>query len=79
MRKIDEKLLAWATNMILQALVKGARKGRSGWQHPRKCSQRLLVHMAKEHIMRGPSQYLDAAVLLLMAAFRHDHGIEEPK
>ena len=73
MRIIDARLVGWGVTMICNALEKGQRKGRSGWQD---CSPEYLRKLAYEHVMRGETQYVDAAVLLLMAAFVHYHTKE---
>ena len=69
----DALLTAWARDRVDEALRKGRRKGRRGWHDPDCVTDASLLRMVDEHIGRGPAQYVDAAVLLLMLAWRREH------
>ena len=71
---LDRQLTDWSHEQIGRALAKGRARGRSGWEDPEQCPAQRLIDMAQAHIDRGPNQFVDAAVLLLMAAYRHHHG-----
>ena len=67
---MDARLAKWAHKKISEALEKGRGKGRRGWHDPNQCSTGDLEKRVFEHLDRGRSQYVDAAVLVLMAAWR---------
>ena len=66
----DEALAHWANGQIQAALGKGRDKGRAGWHDPAQCPIERLETLARQHFDRGPHQFVDAAVLLLMHAYR---------
>ena len=65
----DRQLVEWATDHILWKLATSRVNGRHGWWDQNVCSIEGLEEHAMKHINRGRSQYLDAAILLLMAAY----------
>lgn len=70
---MDNRLVGWASTAMREKLNRGRDKGRSGWHNPEECSVEKLVQNARYHIDKDDGQLLDAAILLLMAAYRREH------
>ena len=71
---IDTEFARWTNYQIHYMLAKGRRKGRGGWHDPEQCTTKSLATLAQAHVNRGKDQYIDAAILYLMAAWREEQS-----
>ena len=68
----DEQLAEWVRDAISWKLLMGRTKGRHGWWDQDVCSIDALAAEARQLMNQGRHQYLDAAILMLMVAYRMD-------
>ena len=72
--RMDTAFQGWVMKRMYYSMTSSRAKGRFGWHNPDLCKVDHLEDLAAQHASRGPDQYIDAAILYLMAAYRYDHA-----
>ena len=74
MKLLTQNLQDGLTTKFIICLQRDDARGRGGWHDPEQCTTKSLATLAQAHVNRGKEQYIDAAILYLMAAWREEQS-----